>query len=75
MEFVDICPHCEEENVFDWDPQKQGFIVKCKYCEREMMLCDACGELDEDGYWISDYCDWHIEGGYSVCHKGKYKED
>jgi len=76
MEVVDICPHCDAENVFeDWDTEKQGFVAKCKTCGRKMMLCDACGKCDENGDWHRDFCDWHMEEGYSVCHKGRYKED
>ena len=75
-EIIDICPHCDSENVFeDWDTDEKGFVAECKHCGHKMMLCDACGSYDEENGWQRDNCDWHMENGYSVCHRGKYKED
>ena len=75
-EINDICPHCDSENVFeDWDTDEKGFVAECKHCGHKMMLCDACGSYDEENGWQRDNCDWHMENGYSVCHRGKYKED
>jgi len=71
IEAIDICPYCDTENYFTTE---NGYIGRCRNCGREMMMCDACGHCDEEGNWIRDECDWHFEGEYSVCHRGKIKE-
>lgn len=57
-EAVEVCPHCEKENIFPmWDVTVSGFKVVCQHCGEEIMLCDECQHTeDEDGYTVN--CDW-----------------
>jgi hypothetical protein len=58
-EFVEMCPHCEYENHYcGYDPDKNGYVVICQYCGKEIMLCDACRERNR-------LCDWNEKTG---CH-------
>ncbi len=56
-ETVEVCPHCECENVFsNWDCKTQGYIATCWQCGKQIMLCDECLHADDNPY---QYCDWH----------------
>ena len=56
-EAVEVCPHCMGENVYpNWDVEKQGYIAKCKHCNKQIFLCDECLHA-EDNPWQK--CDWH----------------
>lgn len=44
---VEWCSHCENENVFLWDPEKYGLVAFCPVCGQMLLLCDSCqGECD-----------------------------
>ena len=66
-EAVEICPHCIFENVYlNRDVKKQGYMVICKNCGEQIMLCDECYHSDDNP---NRRCDWlcfekngHIEG-------------
>lgn len=73
-EIVEACPHCDAENCFDWDVERDGYIAKCHGCGNPLFLCDEC--LHADGEFNDD-CNWHHELGedgklYSSCKRGKY---
>lgn len=56
-EAVEVCPHCECENVFkNWNAEKQGYVAKCWQCGQEIMLCDECLHADDNR---GQKCDWH----------------
>lgn len=63
-EVVEMCPHCESENVYpDWDAKKQGYTAVCQTCGKEIKLCDECYHAkDNPGH----RCDWMDtpEGGH-----------
>ena len=41
-EAVEVCPFCEQENVYpDWDVDKQGYVARCQHCGK---LCMHYGE-------------------------------
>ena len=65
---VELCPHCDIENMFEWDVKSQGYLATCQKCGKEMMLCDECMHSDD-----FRGCDWHIEGSMSVCCRGTHK--
>ena len=63
-EAVEVCPWCGGENVFeDYDVSKSGYIVKCRHCNEEIMLCDECLHCDDNPH---GECDWHED-----CHLPK----
>ena len=41
-ECVEVCPHCDNENILQWNTEIQGFVAKCQHCGKKMMLCDEC---------------------------------
>lgn len=66
FEAVEICPHCEHENIYPmWNTETSGFVAVCKHCGKEIMLCDEC--LGSDG--VSD-CDWCMTECGGKCHRG-----
>ena len=69
-EITDVCPHCEAENSFPWDTEKDGYVAKCTECGSPMMLCDDCRHADDNPEGM---CDWHECNGWSVCWRGRYK--
>lgn len=68
-EEVEVCPYCSSENVLQWDVEKNGYVVRCSQCGKEMMLCDACMHSDDNK---ERKCDWHVEGNMSVCFRGSH---
>ncbi|MCC2255559.1 hypothetical protein LKD70_14235 [Ruminococcus sp. CLA-AA-H200] len=71
-EAVEACPYCMQENVFpNYDVEKQGYIVQCKHCGGQMMLCDECLHADDNP---TSQCDWHEEVrnglSFGVCFRG-----
>lgn len=68
-EVVEVCPHCDNENVFaNWRPQ-EGFVKQCQNCGRSIMLCSECPHSLNNGI-----CDWHHDGKFAVCSMGRYEE-
>lgn len=58
MEPVELCPFCMEESTYPgWDVEKQGFVVKCKHCGIENMLCDECYQIAIENEQ-PHVCDW-----------------
>ena len=68
-EITENCPHCDSENQFMWDVEKDGYIAKCTVCGKEMCLCDECTHADDNE---CQKCDWHKENGMSVCFRGTH---
>ena len=57
-ETVEVCPFCEQENVYpNWDVEKQGYVARCHHCGKLIMLCDEC--MHDEGSCIK--CDWTEE--------------
>lgn len=58
----EVCPHCENEVVMNWDVTAHGYQSYCPYCGKRLMLCDECvhsesgipGECDYDS--VADCC-------------------
>lgn len=68
IEVVEVCPHCENENVFtNWQPGK-GFVKTCQHCGQPIFLCSECPHHLNDGK-----CDEHQEGNFMVCDMGRYE--
>lgn len=68
-EITEVCPHCDSENQFMWDVEKDGYIAKCTSCGNEMCLCDECLHADDNP---DHKCDWREENDMSVCFRGKH---
>lgn len=73
-EAVEVCPHCDSENVYPmWDTEVSGFVAVCKYCGKEIFLCDECRHtILEDGE-VHD-CDWCKTECGGKCHRGCTKD-
>lgn len=70
FEAVEVCPHCDSENVYPmWDTEVSGFVAVCKYCGKEIFLCDECQHtVCEDGEVHE--CDWRGTKCGGQCHRG-----
>lgn len=57
-ETVEVCPFCDQENVYpNWDVKEQGYVAQCHHCGKLIMLCDEC--MHDEGSCIK--CDWTKE--------------
>lgn len=66
-EYVDVCPYCECENVYEFDEAlANGYKIVCWNCGREIFLCDACRESADNP---TQLCDWsgRTRGEYDIC--------
>lgn len=59
LDFEETCPHCDAVNeIVNHDVEKDRWVVKCKECGEEIMLCNVCDAYLED---TPRSCDWHEE--------------
>lgn len=59
FEAIEICPWCEEENVYPmWDVDVKGFVAVCEHCGKEILLCDECIHHEDGLNANSMGCDW-----------------
>ncbi len=74
FEAVEVCPHCDSENVYPmWDTEVSGFVAVCKTCGKEILLCDECQHtILQDGE-VHD-CDWCKTKCGGKCHRGCTKD-
>ena len=74
FEAVEVCPHCDSENVYPmWDTEVSGFVAVCKTCGKEIFLCDECQHtILQDGE-VHD-CDWCKTECGGKCHRGCTKD-
>ena len=57
-ETVEVCPFCDQENVYpNWDVKEQGYVARCHHCGKLIMLCDEC--VHDEGSCMK--CDWTKE--------------
>lgn len=68
-ETTEICPHCEREITVNWDTEHDGYRIYCPSCGKQMMLCDACFNGEDNPERI---CDWRPGEG---CFRTKVKKD
>lgn len=69
-EAVEVCPHCERENVYpNWDVKTQSYVAICQECGKEIMLCDECLHADDNP---GQKCNWCEEKG---CFRHPKKDD
>ena len=73
-EAVEVCPHCDSENVYPmWDTEILGFVAVCKHCGKEILLCDECQHtILQDGE-VHD-CDWCKTECGGKCQRGCTKD-
>ena len=56
-EAVEVCPHCDSENVYPmWNTEESGFVAVCKHCGKEIFLCDECFHTDDNPNMNCDWC-------------------
>ena len=67
-EVVEVCPHCDSENVLQWNCEELGFVTRCKYCGEELMLCDECLHCDDN---LGQNCDWRKTQTGGICFRGQ----
>lgn len=83
-ECVETCPHCDSDNVLQWNTEVQGYVAFCKACGKKMMLCDECHYRHRE--YNEPDCDWCEDGNddgvcfrdtSSVCLEtyGSYEKD
>ena len=71
FESVEICPYCGCENIYAmWDVNDKGFVAICKYCGKEIMLCDECIHNEDKRNENSCACDWHKTKYGGECFRG-----
>ena len=71
LEAVEMCPHCDNENVFaGWDVNIKGYIAICKHCGKEIMLCDECMNAEDNEGMSCDWCPTECGG---KCWRGTTK--
>lgn len=70
-EVVECCPHCDKENVFEWDVDEFGYKAFCPHCGQKLMLCDEC-QHRRDGCDYCDDCDWNEST--ETCHRENRKK-
>ena len=72
IETVEVCPHCDNENVFvGWDVNVKGYIAVCKHCGKEIMLCDECFNAKDNPFMKCDWCKTDCGG---KCWRGTTKD-
>ena len=52
---AEMCPHCENEVLMDWDVEKNGYQAYCPYCGKRLMLCDECIHAGDNPAGGCDY--------------------
>lgn len=75
FEAVEVCPHCESENVYPmWDVNAKGFVAVCKHCGKEILLCDECIH-HEDGLNANGMgCNWCKTKCGGKCFRGTTRD-
>lgn len=60
-EVVEVCPYCDEENVYNnIDVVGQDYVATCHNCHQDIMLCSECMNADDNP---GQYCNWSRENG------------
>jgi len=69
---IEVCPHCDYENEFEWDVTTMGYKTVCRKCGKQLLLCDECCNAKDGLNEIACRCDWHEDtNGNSVCFRCK----
>lgn len=66
-EVVELCPHCEKENVYTgWNTETDGFVAVCSNCGNQIFLCSECLNESKHGH-----CNWIKTECGSSCYRGE----
>lgn len=72
FEAVEMCPHCEHENVYPmWDVSVKGYVAICSHCGKEILLCDECIHAEDNLFMKCDWCKTDCGG---KCFRGITKD-
>lgn len=63
---VECCPYCGEENEFEWNVEKDGYIAVCE-CGEKIFLCDECFHAEDNP---NMECDWIETENERKCKRG-----
>ena len=64
----ECCPHCDNENEYPmFDVFKNGYVVKCNHCGKEIFLCDECRHAEDNP---NMRCDWRKTNIGGQCFRG-----
>lgn len=75
FEAVEVCPHCGSENVYPmYDVYADGYVVKCSYCGKEILLCDECIHAEDGLNESCRGCDWHKTECGGKCFRGTTRD-
>ena len=55
FEVVEVCPHCGNEVVMEWNVKLDGFKAFCPHCGKRLMLCDECQHQEGSSAVSCDY--------------------
>lgn len=71
MEAVEVCPYCIGENVYpNYKAWRNGYIVHCQHCGKQIFLCDECTHADDNE---AHKCDWCETANGNKCFRGIIK--
>lgn len=45
-EVIELCPHCKNEVIMQWEVEKHGFKSFCPYCGNILMICSEYLKAD-----------------------------
>lgn len=67
-EIVEVCPHCDYENVYRVPLEEAGKPIRaCHRCGRKIFICSECDDCVNYGL-----CNWHENpDGSSECYRGR----
>ena len=75
FEAVEMCPHCGSECAYPmWDVNKNGFVVECLHCGKEILLCDECMHHEDGLNEHCNGCDWHVTDCGGECFRGAIRD-
>ena len=68
FEAVEMCAFCESENTYPMhNVDVDGYVVICKYCGQQIMLCDECQHSEDNP---NRHCDWCATECGGRCFRG-----
>lgn len=63
FESVEVCPHCDSENVYPMlDANINGYVAVCNHCGKQIMLCDECFHSEDNPNQKCDWCSTECGG-------------
>ena len=68
FEVVEVCPYCGNENIYPMhNVNINGYVVHCKHCGEEILLCDECLNAEDN---LGQHCNWNKTNCGGKCFRG-----